>query len=115
MVIGHIETCKASPVHSEGATGMSKQVPISQGEGWGDYVLRVFTLEPGGCSPRHRHPWPHINWIVSGTGLIDLGGIEHGVRSGSYAYIPGGVFHRFTNTGIEPFVFICIVPREGNA
>lgn len=114
MVIGHIEACNACPVQMEGASGITKQVPISPAQGWDDYVLRLFTLEPGGNTPRHSHPWPHINWVVSGTGTIQLDGKDHGVRQGSYAYIPGEALHQFTNTGNEPFVFICIVPTEGD-
>lgn len=114
MIIGHIDKCKASPVNFSGITGMSKQVPISRAEGWEDYVLRVFTLEPGCSSPRHRHAWPHINWIVSGKGMIHLEGADHAVREGSYAYIPGEALHQFTSSGSEPFVFICIVPPEGD-
>ncbi len=114
MIVGHIDKCKASPVNLKGITGMSKQVPISHAEGWKDYVLRVFTLEPGCSSPRHRHPWPHINWIVSGEGLIHLDGADHAVREGSYAYIPGEALHQFTNSSSEPFVFICVVPPEGD-
>lgn len=114
MAIGHIERCTASPVQVKGAQGMSRQAPITGAEGWDDHVLRVFTLEPGGCSPRHRHPWPHINWILSGSGSIHLDGANHPVRRGSYAYIPGEALHQFTNSGSEPLVFICIVPREGD-
>lgn len=114
MVIGHIDRCTARPVESKGATGMTKQTPISKAEGWDGYVLRVFTLGPGGCSPRHRHPWPHINWILGGTGSIHLDGVDSPVHQGSYAYIPGEALHQFTNTGSGPLVFICIVPREGD-
>ncbi len=114
MIVGHIDSCKLCPVHFEGATGITRQVPISHAEGWKDYVMRVFTLEAGCSSPRHRHPWPHINWIVSGKGVIHLDGTDHAVREGSYAYIPGGALHQFSNTGSEPFIFICIVPPEGD-
>lgn len=113
MIIGHIDDCPVVPVNMGGAKGVTKQVPIAGGEGWQDYVLRVFTLAPGGSTPRHDHPWPHINWVVGGAGRIHLEGADHAVREGSYAYIPAGALHQFTNTGREPLIFICIVPPEG--
>ena len=114
MFIGHIDDCKTAPVQFTGAKGVTKQVPIAGTEGWEDYVLRVFTLDPKGYTPRHHHPWPHINWVVSGEGMIELEGQNHPVREGSYAFIPGGANHQFTNTGDRPFVFICIVPTAGD-
>ncbi|NLA27232.1 MAG: cupin domain-containing protein, partial [Firmicutes bacterium] len=47
-------------------------------------------------------------------GLIHLDGADHAVREGSYAYIPGEALHQFTNSSSEPFVFICVVPPEGD-
>ena len=113
MIVGHIDDCETTPVHFEGITGMSKQVPISPAYGWEGYVMRVFTLEPGCHSPRHRHPWPHINWMIRGEGVLHIDGADYPVRKGSYAYIPADALHQFTGTGSKPFVFICIVPEEG--
>lgn len=115
MIVGHIDDCAIMPVHFEGITGMSKQVPLSPAQGWKGYVMRVFALKKDCHSPRHRHPWPHINWIIDGTGLLHIDGTDHPVRNGSYAYIPSGALHQFTNTGNSPFTFICIVPEEGEA
>lgn len=46
-----------------------------------------------GCTPRHSHPRPHINYAVSGQGTIFLDGKEYAVEPGLAAYIPGGTGH----------------------
>ncbi|HOL17730.1 MAG TPA: cupin domain-containing protein [Bacillota bacterium] len=112
MIVGHIDDCQK--INLEGLAGVIKQVPISPEQGWEGYVMRVFTLEAGCCSPRHRHPWPHINWMVSGTGSLHINGTDYPVREGSFAFVPAGAEHQYSNTGTRPFVFICIVPEEGD-
>ena len=47
-------------------------------------------------------------------GVVLVGGREHAVTSGSYAYVPAGSHHQFKNTGSGKFRFICIVPKEGH-
>ena len=114
MIVGHIDDCKTTPVDFEGIEGVTKRVPISPVHGWEGYVMRVFSLEPGCRSPRHRHPWPHINWMVSGEGVVHIDGTDYPVLESSYAFIPADALHQFTNTGGKPFVFVCIVPEEGD-
>lgn len=92
----------------------SMKALVSPQEGWKDHVLRVVTLEKEGYSPKHEHPWPHINYILEGQGEIEIGGIIHPVTSGHYAFVPGNTLHQFRNRGHEPFKFICIVPVEGH-
>jgi quercetin dioxygenase-like cupin family protein len=76
--------------------------------------MRVFELEPGGFTPRHQHPWPHINYVVQGNGTLYLNGQENPIEAGSYAYVPGNELHQFQNTSNEVLKFICIVPSEGH-
>lgn len=92
----------------------SMKALVSPVEGWKDHVLRVVTLEKDGYSPKHQHPWPHINYILEGQGEIEIGGVIHPVSTGFYAFVPGDTLHQFRNKGNEPFKFICIVPVEGH-
>ena len=39
--------------------------------------MRLFTLKEKGNSPRHTHPWPHINYVVSGRGVLYIDGKEN--------------------------------------
>lgn len=72
-----------------------KQTLIGPQEGWEGWGMRLFTLAPGGNTPRHTHPWPHINYIVSGEGVLYLGGKENNIGPGYVAYITNGAEHQF--------------------
>jgi len=109
--LGEVER---QPVEMEGARGACKQVPISAGDGSPLMALRVFTVEPGGFTPRHRHPYEHINYIIDGRGhLEDEEGHRRPLATGDFALVLPDELHRYHNASPdEPLVMICLVPRE---
>ena len=114
MFVSHIDEIESTEVHMEGVKGTSKQVLLGLEEGWKDHVMRLFTLQAGGHTPKHSHPWPHINYIPKGEGVLFLAGKDHPLKPGSVAYVPGGEEHQFRNESDGEFAFICIVPEEGD-
>jgi len=89
-------------------------VLVGPEQGWEGYVMRLFTVKGQGNSPRHAHPWPHINYIVAGEGILYLDGKEHTLKAGGVAFIPPDREHQFINRTDGDFSFICIVPEEGD-
>ena len=114
MFISHIDSIESIPIAIEGLQGVSKQTLIDSVEGWKNHVMRLFTVEAGGHTPCHAHPWPHINYITKGNGTLFLSGKEYPLSPGSVAYIPSGEKHQFMNASQDDFSFICIVPKEGD-
>ncbi|NLX74576.1 MAG: cupin domain-containing protein [Synergistaceae bacterium] len=114
MKIAHEDNLEAVIFNSPDAKGASMKALISPKEGWEGYVMRVLELTEGGYSPKHSHPWPHINYMLDGNGTLFINGEEHEVKAGSYAYIPADTLHKFKNAGEGVFKFICIVPEEGH-
>jgi len=114
MFVGSEKNIKSVEVKAPGALNVLKQVLIGPAEGWQGWVMRLFTLAPGGYTPRHSHPWPHINYMVSGEGILFLDGKENAVEPGSVACIPGDAEHQFKNRGEKEFSMLCIVPEEGD-
>lgn len=112
MFLSHIDEIDKMKLDSTELEGVWKQVPIGPEQGWEDHVMRVFTVEAGGHTPKHDHPWPHINYVVQGRGKLFHDGEETEIRAGSVAYLPGGTEHQFVNDSQEDLAFICIVPRE---
>lgn len=99
-----------------GYESVTKQIVLGPDDGSNEIVLRYFSVEPGGASPHHSHDFPHLVIIESGNGVsIDEGGAEHPLKKGDYVFVPDNETHQFRNTGTEPFDFICIVPRRGEA
>ena len=102
------------PVTMEGARDAFKQVPISKHDGSPIFSLRVFILEAGGHTPYHEHPFEHLNYIITGEGVIvDEEGNESVVKEGDFVLVLPDEKHQYRNTSkSESFIFICGVPKE---
>jgi quercetin dioxygenase-like cupin family protein len=97
------------------AVGVTKKVPIGKSEGWADYTLRVFKIAPGGHTPQHQHDWEHVNYVISGKGLLIMAGTEQGIGERDFAFVPPNTVHQFRNPYDQDFEFICIVPNRGES
>jgi quercetin dioxygenase-like cupin family protein len=113
-MVGNINDLVKKEVKVAGAENAFVKVLVSAKEGWEDYVMRVFELEKNGFTPKHQHPWPHINYIIEGEGDLMIDNEHFKVQAGSYAYVPSDKLHQFRNISDKEFKFICIVPKEGH-
>jgi len=113
-MIGKVENLKNIELSGPLVKNASMKVLISPEEGWNDHVMRVVELGKDGFSPKHSHPWQHINYVLEGTGELEIDGVITTISTGSYAYVPGNTLHQFRNKGHETLKFICIVPVEGH-
>ena len=109
-----LDSIKKIPAVMEGATGVSKQLPIGSADGSPMVSCRVFTVAPGGHTPYHAHAWEHINYVIAGHGLlVDGHGNERPLVAGDFALVNPKEKHQYRNpSGTEPFVMICAVPKE---
>ena len=112
-MVGHVSDVAGQSLSGQDIEKVVKRLLVGTDDGWQGWALRLFELEAGGHTPRHDHPWPHINYITEGCGTLHLDGVDHEVDEGSFAYVPSGATHQFRNTGADTFAFICIVPEEG--
>ena len=90
-----------------------KRVLIGPDQGAPNFIMRMFTLEEGGFSPYHTHPWEHEAFILSGEGIIKGADGEKHVSEGDFIFVPPNEEHQFVNSGKDPFEFLCIIPKEG--
>ncbi len=115
MYVDHVDRIVRLEMNKAGVmANVIKQVLVGPEQGWQGWVMRQFSLGVEGYTPRHAHPWPHINYIISGQGTLFLDGQNYPVQAGSVAYVPDNAEHQFQNSGTEDFVFICIVPEAGD-
>lgn len=97
----------------QGAKGVYKQIPISKENGTPTFSFRVFTIEPGGNTPLHSHPFEHLNYIIEGKGSVIADDEEYEVKKGDFAMILPGEVHQYRNTSMSvPLIIICAVPKE---
>lgn len=68
--------------------------------------VMLVKMAPGGTSPAHRHPHPQLFYVICGTGVVRLDGLEHSLKPGSVVRVLGGELHDFVNTGTEELVMI---------
>lgn len=110
MKITNYQDCPALRFESETIKGVTGRVVIGKEDSAENFCMRVFTVAPGGFTPRHTHSWEHEIFIHSGKGKVFQNGEWREVSSGTVLFIPGNEEHQFMNGGGEDFVFICLIP-----
>jgi len=76
-----------------------------------NFCMRVVELQPGAQIPPHSHPWEHQQFYHAGTGYIVRDGERVDLGPGSVAYVAPGEEHHVMNTGNEPMVIVCLIPK----
>ncbi|NBK20751.1 MAG: cupin domain-containing protein [Spirochaetia bacterium] len=114
MFVSHRDEIEKKRIESPSSNKVTKQVLVGPNQGWEDHVMRMFTLGKEGFSSRHAHPWQHIIYVVEGEGMLFMDGKDYPLKAGTTAYVPSEILHQLSQSGEEPFVFICIVPEIGD-
>lgn len=113
MHITRLNQIERTVARMEGAKGVCKQMPLSRRDGVPTFSFRVFTIEPGGHTPFHRHDFEHMNYVISGEGALVTKHQEHELRQGDFALVLPGEQHQYKNRSQnENLVIICAVPKE---
>lgn len=110
-------TVPLSHYSTDASAGITKQVLLGITEGAEDFIVRCFTIPPGGKSAfdQHRHqPGVIIN---RGTGRVLLGKQWHDLSVGDAVFIDADEIHQLEATGAVPPGFICVIPQwaEGDS
>jgi len=83
---------------------------ISKPEGAPNFAMRLFTVEPGGYTPFHSHPWEHEVFILSGEGELVGENDTLPFKEGDAIFVKPLEYHQFKNTGDDDLRFICVIP-----
>ena len=101
---------RAQTVSDSGASKVLKRILIGEKEGSNRIVLRMFTIRPGGHTPRHTHEMEHVVYVVEGEGeVVDCDGFAHELKPGDCAFVPPYDLHHFQNRNGSDFTFLCII------
>ena len=113
MHVVALEQVKKTKPNMEGAERVYKQIPISRENGTPTFSIRVFTIEPGGHTPHHSHPFEHLNYVIEGSGAVVAEERERELKKGDFVLVLPGETHQYKNTSVDnPLVIICAVPKE---
>ncbi|MHC1578208.1 MAG: cupin domain-containing protein [Dehalococcoidia bacterium] len=113
MHITSLDNVEKTILEMEGAKGVYKQIPLSRKDGVPTFSFRVFSIEPGGYTPFHRHEYEHMNYVINGEGILVAEDREHKLKQGDFALVLPAEKHQFRNSSkSQNLVIICAVPKE---
>jgi quercetin dioxygenase-like cupin family protein len=111
MLIRKAQDVAAKQVEMSGARGVTMSLLLGHSDGAPNFAMRRFSVEPGGHTPRHQHPYEHEVLITRGRGCVFSSSTgEVNVQAGDVLFIPGDELHQFRNTSPLTMEFICLIP-----
>lgn len=113
MELKQIRAVPVQDVAMEGVRGAKVQVLLGEQDGAPGFTMRLFSLEAGGHTPHHSHPYEHEVIIREGSGVLCLGGDEHPLDVGAVALVEPNEEHQF-RAGPKGMTFFCLVPNHGH-
>ncbi len=114
MKIAPLKAHPQNPVIMDGARGARMRMLIGPNDGAGNFHMRHFEVEPGGCTPHHQHDYEHEILVLKGSGVARSVTGERPFHTGDVIFVPANEMHQFRNTGGEPCEFICLIPAPCN-
>lgn len=99
-------------VEVEGARDTEIRWLISKEDGAENFAMRMFEIQPGGCTPLHRHRHEHEIFAVEGEGVFVYEGKEYEFSRDYVIFVPGNKEHRFRNTGDSILRLLCLIPAS---
>lgn len=112
MIIKKYQEVKAEPISDAGAEKVTIRWVISKDDGAKNFFMRVFEIEPGGCTPFHHHPWEHEMFVFEGEGCVIKEGKEHPITEGSVLFVPPDEEHQVKNTAHKTLKIVCLIPAQ---
>jgi len=102
------------PGHHGGA--LSKALVSEENSGSKRIDYRISSYEPMAFVEEHVHQvQEQIYHVLKGEGILTLNDEKKLMREHDYVYIPPGVRHSFSNTGLDTLVFLVITtPTHDN-
>lgn len=102
----------SQPVEMEGAVGCTVRWLVDAADGAPTFAMRQFSVDPGGHTPKHHHPYEHEVYVLEGDGEILEGDTPHALKAGDVIFVAPDEVHQFRNTGSSPLKFLCLVPNS---
>jgi quercetin dioxygenase-like cupin family protein len=90
--------------------GATRRILIGRAEGEEDFIIRYFTIPPGGHSSLEHHRHQHGVVVVQGSGRVLLGDTWTEIGVGDAVYIAPDELHQLQANEDQPLGFICVIP-----
>ena len=100
-----------SPANHHGTTNV-RLIGPENGAKYMEVLLGEFV--PGGNALAHAHPaLEQAVYVLEGTALAGIDGVEHEVRAGDVMFFPEGVFHSLKVTSAKVKLLVVYAPPYG--
>lgn len=99
-------------VDMEGAKGCKVQILVGKNCSAPNFVMRQFTVDPGGYTPKHFHDYEHEVFVLEGTGQVLDGDDWKDLNPGDVVYVSPNDIHQFKNPGSSALKFLCLIPNS---
>ena len=93
-------------------TGVKFYSMLTAGDGTPNFAMRLFEIDPGGYTPRHRHGWEHEIYIIKGDGYVVKGEEKIEIEQDDFIFVEPSELHQIL-AGENGISLICVVPNEG--
>uniref|UniRef100_UPI002549C1ED Cupin_2 domain-containing protein n=1 Tax=Thermotoga maritima (strain ATCC 43589 / DSM 3109 / JCM 10099 / NBRC 100826 / MSB8) TaxID=243274 RepID=UPI002549C1ED len=112
MILKRAYDVTPQKISTDKVRGVRKRVLIGLKDA-PNFVMRLFTVEPGGLIDRASHPWEQEIFVLKGklTVLKEQG--EETVEEGFYIFVEPNEIHGFRNDTDSEVEFLCLIPKEG--
>jgi quercetin dioxygenase-like cupin family protein len=98
---------KEYPGHFGGALSKELAGPTTTGSSRVDF--RISRYAPMAYVQEHVHKvQEQVYYVLEGEGMLTLDDQKQLMRAHDYVYVPPGIRHSFTNTGIDGLVFLVV-------
>jgi quercetin dioxygenase-like cupin family protein len=95
------------PNHFGGALSKPLVMPDTAGSHHIDY--RISMYQPKAYVETHSHKvQEQVYHVIDGEGLMQVDGKNHVVRKHDFIFLPPGVLHAISNTGLTDLVFLVV-------
>jgi len=100
-----------SPANHHGTTNV-RLIGPHNGAKYMEVLLGEFV--PGGSALAHAHPaLEQAVYVLEGTAIAGIDGVEHEVRAGDVMFFPEGVFHSLKATSAKVKLLVMYAPPYG--
>jgi len=111
MLIRRTDQVLAKPMTMPGAEGVTMRLMVGRDDGAPTFAMRLFEVQPGGCTPFHQHPYEHEVMILEGAGELTRDGQPAlPFQAGDVIFVQPDEMHQFRNGESSTMKFMCIVP-----
>lgn len=112
MIVKQVASVAKEKIKAAGARGVEKQVLLGPQDGVPNFVLRRFTVAPGGCTFYHTHAFEHEVYVLAGRGMIKRESEPIEIEKEMAILVEPNEVHQFINSGNDDLVFLCIIPKH---